>query len=73
MLLFDNRRFVKPLQQYKTLNSAAGGLPPHPPKKMSMFLINIQTKFLGKHVEKNLSESNILSIPSLIVLFECSF
>lgn len=37
-MLFDNRRFNNPLQQYKTLNSAAGGLlpPPHP-KKMPMF------------------------------------
>lgn len=29
-MLFDNRRFNNPLQQYKTLNSDAGGLLPPP-------------------------------------------
>lgn len=31
-MLFDNRRFNNTLQQYKTLNSAAGGLLPLPQK-----------------------------------------
>lgn len=43
-MLFDNRRFNNPLQQYKTLNSAAGGLLPPTPKKCRCFKATFKQK-----------------------------